>query len=55
MDELCGAFPMPFVHAMTIGEIALWSKKESGILKISEKARKSGQLAIVPMKNWKRR
>ena len=24
------------------------------ILKISEKARKSGQLAIVPMKNWKR-
>ena len=49
-----GAFPMPFVHAMTIGEIALWSKKESGILKISEKARKSGQLAIVPMKNWKR-
>ena len=49
-----GAFPMPFVHAMTIGEIALWSKKENGILKISEKARKSGQLAIVPMKNWKR-
>ena len=49
-----GAFPMPFVHAMTIGEIALWSKKESGILKISEKARKAGQLAIVPMKNWNR-
>ncbi len=49
-----GAFPLPFVHAMTIGEIALWSKKVSGILKISEKARKSGQLAIVPMKNWKR-
>ena len=49
-----GAFPMPFVHAMTIGEIALWSKKESGILKISEKARKAGQLAIVPMRNWNR-
>lgn len=49
-----GAFPMPFVHAMTIGEIALWSKKESGILQISEKARKAGQLAIVPMKNWRR-
>ena len=44
---------MPFVHAMTIGEIALWSKKESGILNISEKEEK-GQLAIVPMKNWKR-
>ncbi len=49
-----GAFPMPFVHAMTIGEIALWSKKVSGILNISEKARKAGQLAIVPMKNWRR-
>ena len=49
-----GAFPMPFVHGMTIGEIALWSKKETGILNISEKARKQGQLAIVPMKNWSR-
>ena len=49
-----GAFPMPFVHAMTIGEIALWSKKERGILKVSEKVRKAGELAIVPMKNWKR-
>ena len=29
-------------------------QKESGILKISEKARREGQLAIVPMKNWKR-
>jgi len=58
MDEelmsYVGAFPMPFVHGLTIGEIALWSKKESGILKVSESARKSGQLAIVPMKNWKR-
>ena len=31
-----GAFPMPFVHGLTIGEIALWSKKTPGILKISE-------------------
>lgn len=58
MDEelmsYVGAFPMPFVHGLTIGEIALWSKKESGILKVSESVRKSGQLAIVPMKNWKR-
>ena len=58
MDEewmsYVGAFPMPFVHGMTIGEIALWSKKESGILKVSESVRKSGQLAIVPMKNWRR-
>jgi uncharacterized protein YbbC (DUF1343 family) len=49
-----GAFPMPFVHGLTIGEIALWSKKESGILNISETARKRGELLIVPMKNWSR-
>lgn len=58
IDEECmsyvGAFPMPFVHGLTIGEIALWSKKESGILNISETARKRGELLIVPMKNWSR-
>lgn len=58
IDEECisyvGAFPMPFVHGLTIGEIALWSKKESGILDISETARKRGELVIVPMKNWSR-
>lgn len=31
MDEVCmsyvGAFQIPFVHGMTIGELALWSKK----------------------------
>jgi uncharacterized protein YbbC (DUF1343 family) len=58
MDEewmsYVGAFPMPFVHGMTVGEIALWSKKESGILNISDRDRKRGQLAIVPMKDWTR-
>ena len=49
-----GAFPMPFVHGLTIGEIALWSKKTPGILKISEAARRRGKLIIVPMKGWKR-
>ena len=32
-----GAFPMPFVHGMTIGEIALWSKKTSGVLKVDRR------------------
>ena len=39
MDEkwmsYVGAFRMPFVHGMTIGEIALWSKKSEGVLKTS--------------------
>ena len=56
MDEPCmsyvGAFQMPFVHGMTIAELALWSKKTPGVLKVSESVRKRGKLVIVPMKGW---
>ena len=58
MDEkwmsYVGAFRMPFVHGMTIGEIALWSKKSPGVLKTTEGARRRGKLTIVPMIGWKR-
>ncbi len=49
-----GAFPMPFVHGMTIAELALWSKQTPGILKIEEKVRKRGKLKLVPMLGWNR-
>jgi len=49
-----GAFPMPFVHGMTIAELALWSKKTPGILKIEEKVRKNGKLTLIPMIGWRR-
>lgn len=49
-----GAFPMPFVHGMTIAEIALWSKQSSGILKIEESVRRKGKLTLIPMLGWKR-
>ncbi len=49
-----GAFPMPFVHGMTIAELALWAKKTPGILKIEEVDRKRGKLTIVPMRGWNR-
>ena len=58
MDEPCmsyvGAFEIPFVHGMTIAELALWSKKTPGVLKVSEYVRKGGKLVIVPMKGWSR-
>lgn len=58
MDKECmsyvGAFQMPFVHGMTIAELALWSKKTPGVLKVSETVRKRGKLVIVPMKGWNR-
>ncbi|MDA7822526.1 DUF1343 domain-containing protein [Opitutales bacterium] len=49
-----GAFPMPFVHGLTIAEIALWSKQVRGILNIDDKIRKKGKLTLVPMKGWNR-
>ena len=58
MDEACmsyvGAFQIPFVHGMTIGELALWSKKVSGVLNTEELNRKKGKLTIVPMIGWTR-
>tara|TARA_B110000305_G_scaffold51662_1_gene56445 strand:- start:2210 stop:3016 length:807 start_codon:yes stop_codon:yes gene_type:complete len=58
MDEACmsyvGAFQIPFVHGMTIGELALWSKKIPGVLKTEENNRKKGKLIIVPMLGWTR-
>lgn len=58
MDEkwmsYVGAFQIPFVHGMTIGELALWSKKRPGVLNTSDTARKKGKLSIVPMLGWKR-
>ncbi len=49
-----GAFPMPFVHGMTIGELALWAKKTPGVLKVDDSTRKRGRLTIVPMLGWER-
>lgn len=58
IDKSCmsyvGAFEVPFVHGMTIGEIALWSKKIPGVLKTEEKYRRIGKLMIVPMIGWTR-
>ena len=49
-----GAFQIPFVHGLTIGELALYAKKTPGVLKVEEKVRRGGKLAVVPMLGWKR-
>ena len=58
MDEkwmsYVGAFQVPFVHGLTIGELALFSKKTPGVLKIEAGARRKGKLTVVPMIGWKR-
>lgn len=49
-----GAFQVPYVHGLTIGEIARLAKVTEGWLDLSENERVAGKLSIVPMKNWTR-
>ena len=45
---------MPYVHGLTIGELALLAKGTPGVLRISEAARARGKLVVVPMSGWRR-
>lgn len=49
-----GAFQVPYVHGMTIGELANMAKNKPGVLKIPERLRRKGRLQIVPMSGWRR-
>lgn len=55
-----GAFRVPYVHGLTIGEIARMAKLAPGIMKVpnaldvSEADRLRGQLTVIPMRGWQR-
>ena len=49
-----GAFQVPYVHGLTIAELARMAKSKPGWLNTSEKHRKAGKLTVVPMKGWNR-
>jgi uncharacterized protein YbbC (DUF1343 family) len=50
-----GAFPMPYVHGLTMGELARWAADVPGILDgVSEELRVKGRLTVVPMRGWRR-
>lgn len=49
-----GAFPIPYVHALTIGEIARMAKMEPGVMATDDRNRQQGQLEVVPMRGWNR-
>ena len=49
-----GAFRVPYVHGLTMGELAKMAKEAPGVLPVSEKVRAKGRLTIVPMGGWKR-
>jgi uncharacterized protein YbbC (DUF1343 family) len=49
-----GAFRVPYVHGLTIGELARMAKEAPGVLAVSEKVRARGRLTVVPMHGWTR-
>jgi len=49
-----GEFRVPYVHGLTIGELARMAKEAPDILKIPEAVRANGRLTVVPMRGWRR-
>jgi uncharacterized protein YbbC (DUF1343 family) len=49
-----GAFPVPYVHGLTIGELARMALASPGVLEVGDAARAAARVTIVPMRGWKR-
>ena len=47
-------FRVPYVHGLTIGELAMMAKEAPGVLKIPDSMRENGRLVVVPMRGWRR-
>ena len=49
-----GAFHVPYVHGLTIAELARIAKHSPGSMETPEHIRKNGKLTIIPMHGWRR-
>ena len=49
-----GAFRVPYVHGLTIGELARLAVAVPGTLAVPEAVRLKGRLVVVPMRGWHR-
>ncbi|MBS0632808.1 MAG: DUF1343 domain-containing protein [Verrucomicrobia bacterium] len=49
-----GAFRVPYVHGLTIAELARMAKEAPGVLAVPDAVRIRGQLTVVPMRGWRR-
>lgn len=49
-----GAFLVPYVHGLTIAELARMAKEAPGVLAVSTEVRARGRLTVVPMRGWRR-
>ncbi len=50
-----GGFQVPYVHGMTIGELATMAKNKPGVLEVSDSIRRRGKLKVIRMSGWSRR
>jgi len=49
-----GAYETPYVHGLTIGEIARWAVATPGVLELDEATRRRGSLEVISMRGWRR-
>lgn len=49
-----GAFRVPYVHGLTMGELARMAHDAPHVLAIPDKVRQRGRLTVVPMRGWRR-
>lgn len=49
-----GAFQVPYVHGLTIGELAHMSANLPGVLELDDAVRQRGRLTVVRMQGWQR-
>ncbi|HYP16497.1 MAG TPA: DUF1343 domain-containing protein, partial [Opitutus sp.] len=49
-----GAFRVPYVHGLTIAELARMAKEAPGVLEVPEPVRARGKLTVIPMRGWRR-
>ena len=49
-----GAYQIPYVHGLTIGELARMAVNTPGALEVSEEVRVRGKLTVIPMRGWRR-
>jgi uncharacterized protein YbbC (DUF1343 family) len=49
-----GTFRVPYVHGLTIGELARMAKQAPDILKLPDAVRTNSKLTVIPMRGWRR-
>jgi uncharacterized protein YbbC (DUF1343 family) len=49
-----GAFRVPYVHGLTIGELARMAKQAPDVLGVTDAVRARGRLTVIPMRGWRR-